>query len=625
MNYGRYFKLNQVVSKVVESVTVYDYIDLPAFFGPSADTPQTPKFPISVTITSDAVLFRVHYSCFKIENEKEPAPEYRMHLDDILTLDKPGWSLSTVHLEEIIMELPFVDTYRLAENIREVYSTLFPMPMGKTDSNNYGGRFFFKLLEKRYQGKVDDEESVERKMYENLRKNAQSRLSYSQIAEMGTKDEHIYKERENVTIFLRKLLLDFMFDLHHSDIFRLNPHYCQMLTGLMSDYYFAALMHKCEYYYQRDLVYQYIKDNRNEQNCLLKVSDDKKTNLVNLYCKDFFKAEDNWLHNILDPRSEREFDTGEKKMWFEPPEEEMKKIFLNDNKVSLSVDELINDYKLRKNKAGQKPDVQGKELNSEVREMVARHDRNREAASRWFLQRYDFVDVLRLHFFPAAPCLFFSIVFVICVTFSIPAIPILIPIGIGVTLFLTLLVMAVLNIHKRQDSRNHFIACLHIFMPRMVAAISTAWLTIALCYELVVSVFARGPAWVVILLITVVLAVFVLHKINLCIPRVESRTKEIRTMQLLLLSYFISAIVGIVIVACVGEPFMIEHGNMTISARAYAFDDTLKASGVQEYMFEKCHLVFVLRKLTITFSFVAMFIGIFIQLIIGEEKQMTEL
>lgn len=608
MNYGRYFKLNQVVSKVVDGVTVYDYIDLPAFFGPSVDTPQTPKYPISVTITSDAVLFRVHYSCFKAENEKESAPEYRMHLDEVLALDNPGWSLSTVHLEEIILELPFVDTYRLADNIREVYSTLFPMPVGDKDIN-YGGRFFFKLLEKRYRGEDGNKKSVEWKMYENLRKNAKDRLSYSQLAEMGVEEESIYEKGKDVNIFLRKLLLDFMFDLRHSDIFQLNPHYRQMLSGLMSDYYFASLMHKCEYYYQCELVYSYRGEEDKEKDS--KEKEDKEKRLIDLYCKDFFRAEDRWMRDILNPQSEREFDSGS---WFQPPEKEMRRLYLEEESGSRNVDKLIEGMGLRK----------GEHI-EEVGKMVARHDRNREAASRWFLQRYDFVDVLHLHFFPAAPWLFFSTVLVICTLFSIPTVPILIPVSIGLALFLTLFITACIRMIRRGDGGRHFIACLHMFMPRMVAAIATAWLTLALCYELIVSVFALNPAWIVIGLITIGLAIFVLHKINLCIPRVRSWNKGIRTGQFLLLSYFVSAIVGIVLIACVGEPFMIEHGNMTIFPTAYSFDDALNASGVQEYLFEKCQLVFVLRKLTVTFSFVAMFIGIFIQLIIGEEKQMTEL
>lgn len=607
MNYGRYFKLNQIVSKVVDGVTVYDYIDLPAFFGPSVDTPQTPKFPISVTITSDAVLFRVHYSCFKAETEGEGTPKYRMHLDDILSLEEG--SLSTVHLEEIIMELPFVDTHRLADNIREVYSTLFPMPVGDKDNNNYGGRFFFKLLEKRYRGEDSNKESVEWKMYENLRKNAQGRLSYSQLNEMGVKEESIYKKGKEVTRFLRKLLLDFMFDLRHSDIFQLNPHYRQMLSGLMSDYYFASLMHKCEYYYQCELVYSYRGEEDKEKDS--KEKEDKEKRLIDLYCKDFFRAEDRWMRDILNPQSEREFDSGS---WFQPPEKEMRWLYLEEESGSRNVDKLIEGMGLRK----------GEHI-EEVGKMVARHDRNREAASRWFLQRYDFVDVLHLHFFPAAPWLFFSTVLAICTLFSIPTVPILIPVSIGLALFLTLFITACIRMIRRGDRGRHFIACLHMFMPRMVAAIATAWLTLALCYELIVSVFALNPAWIVIGLITIGLAIFVLHKINLCIPRVRSWNKGIRTGQFLLLSYFVSAIVGIVLIACVGEPFMIEHGNMTIFPTAYSFDDALNASGVQEYLFEKCQLVFVLRKLTVTFSFVAMFIGIFIQLIIGEEKQMTEL
>ena len=618
MNYGRYFKLNQVVSKVVDGVTVYDYIDLPAFFGPSVDTPQTPKYPISVTITSDAVLFRVHYSCFKAENEKESVPEYSMHLDEVLALDNPGWSLSTVHLEEIIMELPFVDTYRLADNIREVYSTLFPMPVGDKDNNNYGGRFFFKLLEKRYRGEDGNKESVEWKMYENLRNNAKNRLSYSQLAEMGVEEESIYEKGEDVKIFLRKLLLDFMFDLRHSDIFQLNPHYRQMLSGLMSDYYFTSLMHKCEYYYQRKLVNLYYgideervnKKKRKKTRRIHKLRR-RKQKLINLYCRDFFLAEDHWMHDILNPQSERAFDTGS---WFKPPEEEMSRLYLEKESRSRNVDKLIGDLGLRKREHGE-----------EVGKMVAGHDRNREASSRWFLQRYDFADVLCLHFFPDAPNMFFSIVFVICVLFSIPSVPILIPVGIGVALFLTLLVTACIRMIRRRDGGRHFIACLHMFMPRMVAAIATAWLTLALCYELIIANFDQeNPAWFLMAVITLGLSVFVLYKINLCVPRVRTKKKLLRTLEFFILSYYISTIIGFVVIACVGGPFMEEAIRGAGDAAAQeAFIKVVEDAS--EYLLESEKFFFVLRKLTVTFSFVAMFIGIFIQLIIGEEKQMTEL
>ena len=69
MNYGRYFRLNQTLSKVVSGVAIYDYVDLPAYFGPSVDNPMSPKYPISVTVTSETICFRLHYSAFKIEKK----------------------------------------------------------------------------------------------------------------------------------------------------------------------------------------------------------------------------------------------------------------------------------------------------------------------------------------------------------------------------------------------------------------------------------------------------------------------------------------------------------------------------------------------------------------------------
>ena len=67
MNYGRYFRLNQALSKVVDGVAIYDYVDLPAYFGPSEENPMSPKYPITVTITSETVCFRLHYSAFKLD------------------------------------------------------------------------------------------------------------------------------------------------------------------------------------------------------------------------------------------------------------------------------------------------------------------------------------------------------------------------------------------------------------------------------------------------------------------------------------------------------------------------------------------------------------------------------
>lgn len=653
MNYGRYFKLNQVVSKVVDGVTVYDYTDLPAFFGPSKDTPQTPKYPVSVVITADAVRFRLHYSSYKYGPEEGNASRtvYRLNMGDVLNhcnshyhlrRDQRHWQsrlqsrrgkisvLTTVHVEEVILELPFVDTHLLAENIRDVYDTPFPM------SEKYGGRYFHQLLRRRYSGEKCPSE-VETEMYSGLRVKACGMLSYSQLECMGVKDEAIY-EGEEVKRFLRKLLLDFMFDLRHSDIFQLNPHYRQMLSGLMGDYYFASLLHKCEYYYQRELVNKQWKEEsgkwkeergkRNEKSGKRKVCGGERVvcsgehsgssathyplstthSFASLYCKDYFRAEDHWMHDIMDPRAEEVYKPAdEDETWFGYPEEEMQALCFEKE----GADALITTLDLRNRK---------KAWPAAIATMVKTHDHNRESASRWFLRRYDFKDVFRLHLSDdiSIKRSVFALMMLVCLTFSFPVVPVEVPVVLTLAAVVGLLVVAVRNMHRRHERKGHIVASLHLVMPRLVAAIATAWITLALCYELVIAVYKMPPSWVVIGIVLVVMTVFSLYKINLFVPNASVKSKLGRMGLFLLLSYFISIVIGFVMVACVGEPFLMEY----LQGEGYCIGHAKQMIDSEGF---RHGMVIVFRGLTITFSFVAMFIGVFIQMIVGEEKQMTEM
>ena len=595
--------MNQRVSKVVDGVTVYDYTDLPAFFGPSGETPLTPKYPINVTITADAVLFRLHYSSYKYssEDDNSDGTVYKLHLEDMLRTEsgrESDLTLTTVHMEEMIMELPFVDTHRLAGCIREVYNTLFPMPVGK-NQDKYGGRFFHELLKKRYRS--SEEETVEGKMYKQLHEMASKNCSYSRLNQMGIADD-IY-EGEEVKKFLRKLLLDFMFDLRHSDIFQLNPRYRQMLSGLMSDYYFASLLHKCEYYYQLELVGEERKK-----------LDDKA--LTGLYYKDLFRAEDEWVRDIMDSRAEDTFKPADEvPTWFEYPEDEMRSLCFENEKGNVDTWIMDSKHDLR-NKRAEKP----AQSFDELRSMVLTHDRNREAASRWFLRRYDFRDVFRLHFSDVGwfKISVWVLVMLVCVTFSITAIPVEVPIVLTLVSFVSLFFVAARNMCRRRERWGHVIASLHLVMPRLVAAIATAWFSLALCYELVIAVYKMPPSWVVVAIVLVALVIFSLYKINLFVPNASVKSKLGRMGLFLLLSYFISIVIGFVMVGCVGEPFLMEY----LQGEGYCIGHAKQMIDNEGF---RHGMVIVFRGLTITFSFVAMFIGVFIQMIVGEEKQMTEM
>lgn len=437
MNYGRYFRLNQALSKVVGGVAIYDYIDLPAYFGPSVDNPMSPKYPISVTITSDSICFRLHYSSFKIEDKtRKEEPRYAYHkVEDI---DKKALSfddkenpkrIRIAHMEEVILELPYNDnnSTKLSDAIKGIYNSKFPLQENEDEEKkgekiSYGGRFLEQLIYKRYPkteewksvNVLKQEGDIETLLYGTLRDASDDSPSYSTLWLMdmmrnvdvrGYKHKqriHLYDDHDgrSVIAFLRKLLLDFMFDLKHSDVFQNSANYQKMYSGLMSDFYFSALMHKCEYYYYRDLVTKEMDRMTNKD----------KEKILTLYGDNLRKSEELWTQDIMNPNAEKHFEHHYRAnkwyheifghynfscwpSWFAEPEEEMRRVCFtmiekaNGNKHICNTDTLVECLGLDKQSSN----------NSLAMEMIKSRDESYEKISKWFLKRYDFNDVLHLH------------------------------------------------------------------------------------------------------------------------------------------------------------------------------------------------------------------------------------
>ena len=91
MNYGKFFRLNKNLSRIEDGFAIYDYIDLPAYFTPSSDNLMSPKYPVSITVLTDSVVFKLHYSAYKIEevpsNQEDQAGSKYTHY--IYGLKKP--------------------------------------------------------------------------------------------------------------------------------------------------------------------------------------------------------------------------------------------------------------------------------------------------------------------------------------------------------------------------------------------------------------------------------------------------------------------------------------------------------------------------------------------------------
>lgn len=345
MNYGKYFRLNQRISRIEKGIAVYEYIDLPAYFD-SGDISRkmSPKYPISVAITENSVRFIVHYSTYKCGD----GDKYFDSIENEETMSEAIEDIKIRHIEEVILELPFNSdsTDDLSKRLKNIYCTKYPL----------NKNFIQSLIDKRYYGTKS--EGIEKESYKNMCANNDGDASYSSLWLMGMHKnaegkfylkgeidnkaegasiktfsptalfDHMYQKFDNIyqkfvslwkdikkeekqeqknneqTIgFLRKLLLDFMFDLRHSDVFQTSKYYQSMYSGLMNNFFFSALMHKCEYYYQRGLVNDLIKDREG-----VGVSEeDKKKIIRGLYAEKLYEDEEAWVNDIISPEAERHF------------------------------------------------------------------------------------------------------------------------------------------------------------------------------------------------------------------------------------------------------------------------------------------------------------------------------
>ena len=556
-----------------------------------------------------------------------------------------------------------------------------------------------------------------------------------------------------------------MFDLKHSDVFQNSANYQRMFSGLMSDFYFSALMHKCEYYYYRDLV---TEEMRKEDG----MTDKDKEKILTLYGDNLRKSEELWTQDIMNPASEKYFeypfrnthkikkeekDSKQKtwiektkgwiggfakgckspknsidkflvkshilednklirrESWFAEPEEEMRRVCFpmddeDDFKYLCNVELMVNYLRVS---------------NSEQFALTEYVNNNKEKISRWFLRRYDFNDVCHLHLSRWANLISFSLLFILILLFvsyntfidnyikNVNNHPYLPMWGALASLFF----MSLLLIKRKCKNRKHsvsmlstyieqnskrllnlvvllviftigihwgsffwvilalFIICLlfprsrdfvenilkkstsylHLLFPRLVASITTAWLTMSVGFDLYVAFFDSHVSWATASMILIIVFIFVMYELNRITPRSNVWKKLFRSVQLVTISYFISLVVGSMVINFLGIKYMDRGGafesmnkttftvdSLTVPIKGIvdtvSFGDSTKEKqkeDIQKLLCdEKCqsiyffrlgeHEIFFMRDFLIMFSFITMFMGIFLQMFIFEEKKMTE-
>lgn len=748
MNYGKFFKLN--LTESIDGVTIYDYVDLPAYFGENKLI--SPKYPISVVITGTTVRFRLHYCAYKFSDGN-----YAYNVLD----NEEVASAKTVHLDEVILELPYAENKMepVSSVLPHIFSARFPLLVATDSIENDENVYLSQLLNRRY-GKHEREDNpdADMRMYEELRNSIDKDRTFSTIWLMGLRENNV-DESAFINLkdsdgrfyigFLRKLVLDFMFDLKHTDVFQNSSDYERMHSGLMEDFMFSALMHKCEYYYNRGLIVDAIDKAARHGNPV-----EEKNNIRLLYVPKLFESESTWIDDIMNPQAERVFGNSavvysgsnakeiiRKRLstvfspirlrsdacdyWFADPEEELRRVYFTmrgkNEEKHLCNSETVTEY-----------------INLPDKRTV---HAQRSRISRWFLQRNSFVDSFHVHF----PRFVDYVLPAFIVALTVLAVSRgelwtkefwsgryfqVFNTIVGVAGFIAAASIILMSWHSRKGrtlsiAKLHLVGkrllwwsiwtgtalcavlCLykygahvafwilagtslltflsgpiwanvrivqnvHLTYPRLIASIAAAWFTLVIGNELLISFFDVIPSGLACTLLSVIVFIFVLYDMNRDLPSAPATVKFARSLGVICVSLCISIVIGVFVINFVGERFLERSGNLgsvttalsekdlatyqevygqtltlpksesgpiaevghlskleqgqvgRVSGRGKKVISEKKYPIATVWTFANGYRLFILNGLLIQFAFLAMFIGVFIQMLF-EEKNLNEL
>lgn len=161
-------------------------------------------------------------------------------------------------------------------------------------------------------------------------------LSYFSTFYFGMKSKHLeyWKKPRPVKVLhgspaipeplsVRKIILDFFFDLRETDVFRMSSHYDGLNERLDQIFFARCLLAKARYWYRRAVCGEPLRGN------VRAVGADARREREahrQFYGTLLFKAEKEWAECIRDPRSDKTFHE-EFYDWFDESETEMRRIY----------------------------------------------------------------------------------------------------------------------------------------------------------------------------------------------------------------------------------------------------------------------------------------------------------
>lgn len=658
MNYGRYFALDLKASRVEDGISVFNYIDL-VETKISGENRITPEYPIFVTITPTSVKFILQFCIYRIEDNDAV----------YFSVSRTEGRSRISHMEEVLIELPLKDTKgpSLSSVVKHLYSSVFPI--SRKDQKEGAKKkvgYIEGLIARRY------ESSTEEDTYDILQKRDSDDVSYSSLFIWDMMSKGIYDLRDsqkNYTKVLRKLLLDFFFDMIHGDVFKNSVHYDDVYKALMEDFFCSSIIRKSEFYYQRELINRLATDKD-----LLFKSDSPDSpyykkhprESVFIYAGSFDLAEREWLESIQDPRSDKDFeyisswyniDTEENirekpyltllrqakdesqiiaGSWFVSPEEELRRVYMWHTYTRCNGETVDKDaYPV--SCADDLAEII--KPHSDYTDRIAEVNNRKQRSSQWLFKRYAFADAFRLSFFrgfnlllcmtlvigiifsrsllvncdnvvqfllPVFLLIFSGLLVSLCKAennaadtryFSgatlrniilrrkfirwrnvIGAVCAVLLLVVGLQgswlyavagLLIIILLPALLFSRRFSKFYNPLNRYIHLAFPRLIASITAAWFTIALSEDLFKAFFDSKWSGLMVGILLFVIFFFVMFEVDKAVPKVDFIKKICRTLELMLISFVISFVVGAVVINFTGDKMLERSGFLPEYYRNY--------------------------------------------------------
>lgn len=589
MDCGKFFSLDLTASCIEQGITVFSYTDIFDCMIIDGDGQTTPRYPIFVSIAPDSVKFILQYCIYSQKSRFVP------QLDPTLSQGE----CKIRHMEEVLIELPLVPSngLSLASTLKRLYTTPFPIDL-QTEKN-----YILELIKNRYEYGSGIQYQYKRQM-DQLDMN----VSYSSLPIWNLYNRKsnnprcvLYDKTHKYNKVLRKLILDFFFDMMHSDVFKNSVHYNEMYSKFMADFFCSAIIRKSEFYYQRALVNQ------------LNLKPYEITNSISIYAENLEIAEQQWVRCIQAQESDRHFefqpkwfetDNSVKKSylgnfkswlkeifcplyqlsnpdsWFASPEDELRGVTNHSRKDDIACSRHLL-FRVKKSKSPTIDQSYFSQNNISIQQRTAE-------SSKWLLKRYAFKDAYQLAWGKYLDIINWIVVaaIIVCIAFRWWNVLKVLCFFVAAVLILyfaaRLLVWLWRMIRRTLHQNNHrgivtFDKTIFLY-PRLVAAIVAAWFSIALSDSLFKTFFYAKFSWVTVILLLVLIFFFVLYEVHRTVPKVGKWSKVGRSIGLMMISCAISLVVGICVINFTGEKMLEKSGVLTNFYR----DNVILTSNVQD-------------------------------------------